>query len=144
MVLYHTEGVAMRFLTKIFPKKIETLGEFIRVVREEKITSISITPLLDNNFNAVLVHKAQSNKGRRIVYKEIITLRNGGLATALAFAVAPGAVRRESIRLCLIDEQRVKALQKELPKNNICLIFENKTMESFENLHIQAKAEGIL
>lgn len=133
----------MNFFTRIFPKKTKTLREFITLVESKKIKSISITPLMDTGFNAILVHKASPDKGRPIIYHEIVTRRGGGLATTVAFALAPNAMRKESIRLCLVGEQRIKALQKKLPDTDICLIFEGIAMTSFEDLHQKARAEGI-
>lgn len=126
----------MSFLTRIFPKKVKTLHEFILCVEKEKIPSISITPLVDGNFNAILVHEARSNAGQRIVYRDIIRRLNPVLM--------PQAMHREKMRLCLVGEQRIKALQKKFPHIKAHLIFEGKIVESFEELHREAKANRIL
>lgn len=133
----------MSFLTKMFPKKMATLREFITLVEARKIKSISITPLMDGGFNSILVYKASPDKGRPIVYHDVITRRDSRWGTVLAFTIAPDAMRKESIRLCLVGEQRIKALQKRFPDTDIRLIFQNKVMTSFEDLHKKAKAEGI-
>lgn len=133
----------MGFLTNMFPKKVKTLGEFIRIIAQEKIPLISITPLMDNNFNAILVHEARNNKGRKIVYREVITIAEWQPPIKLAVAVMPRTIRRENIKLCLTGEQRIKALKRKLTNTDIHLIFEGETMTSFEDLHQKAKAEGV-
>ena len=133
----------MRFLMRVFPKKTHTLQEFIDRIKSAGVSSVSITPMIDRNFNSVLTYETETEKGRRIVYRDIITERNGGLGTALAFCMVPGSIQRETIRLCLAGEERVKELQRKLPKMSVFLTFEGKVMESFDELHRNARAHHL-
>jgi len=118
----------MSFLKNWFPKKVATLEEFIALVTKEEARSISLTPLIDNSFSAVLVHQSHTSGGRPIIYRETVTKRNGSLATAIAFMVAPGATHTEITRLCLTGEKRMKELQQKIPHVTISFVFEGKVM----------------
>lgn len=133
----------MSFLTRIFPKNVKTLEEFIGFAEQGKVQTVSIEPTIDGNGSTMLLHETRINKGRRIVYREMITQRDGGFGAALAFGIMPGAVHKETLRTCLAGEKRVKELQRKLSGVTVRLTFEGRVMESFEKLHREAKAAGL-